>query len=126
MVGRRRFLILATVSTVGLAGCASQEAQFLVTDIQRIHQPGHDVFDYPEDILYRISIENTGPSRKEGRLELTLVYEPDSGQGETWERSEQISLSRGTSVQREFVFENVYEEGNDIEAYDLEATIVES
>lgn len=123
MVDRRRFLVFAAGCTLALAGCASQEAEFLVTDIQRIHQPGHEMFDYPEDILYRVSIENTGPSRQEGTLELTLIYDPESGTRETWEQSAEISLSRGTSVQREFVFENVYEEGNKIETYQLDATI---
>lgn len=130
MSSRRRYLALVGAISVPLAGCSSQqEAEFLVTDVQVVHQPGHRTFDYPEDILYRVSVENTGPNRQSGVLELTLRYDPDDGNestaGEemTWSRTEDISLSRGTSVEREFVFEDVYQEGHEIDAYHLDATI---
>jgi hypothetical protein len=126
MVRRRRLLALAGGALVaGVAGCAEQEAEFLVTDTRRIHQEGGRTYDYPEDILYRVSIENTGPNREEGRLELTLEYDPGEGAGESWSKAEDISLSRGTATRREFVFESVFEPGNDIEDYRLQAEIVQ-
>lgn len=126
MVTRRRLLTLGAVAvTVGVAGCADHEAEFLVTDTQRIHQPGDDRFDYPKDILYRVSIENTGSSSESGRLEMTLVYDPPDGDSRSWEKSDEISLSRGTSVQQEYVFEDVFETGNDIEEYSLEAQLLQ-
>lgn len=125
MPDRRRFLLLVgTTASVGFAGCADHEAEFLVTDMQRVHRSGDDRFEYPEDILYRVSIENTGPEREEGRLELTLVHDPDGGERETWSKTDDISLSRGTSVQKEYIFEDVFEDGNDIEDYSLDAEIV--
>ena len=126
MVHRRRFLVLAGVTAgVGLAGCAEAEAEFLVTDVQRVHRSGDDRFEYPEDILYRVSIENTGPEREEGRLELTLVYDPVDGDRQTWSKTDDLSVSRGTSVRRAYVFEDVFEAGNDIADYSLQAEIVQ-
>jgi len=126
MLRRRRFLVLAGVTAgVGLAGCADAEAEFLVTNVQRVHRSGDDRFEYPEDVLYWVSIENTGPEREEGRLELTLVYDPSDGGRETWSKTDDISLARGSSVRREYVFEGVFEESNDIEDYRLEAEIVQ-
>jgi hypothetical protein len=126
MVRRRRLLALAGGALVaGLAGCAEQEAEFLVTDTRRIHQVGGRGYDYPQDILYRVSVENTGPEREEGRLELTLVYDPGDGDGQSWSKTENISLSRGTATRRRFVFENVYDVSSDIEDYQLDAEIVQ-
>jgi hypothetical protein len=126
MVRRRRLLALVGGAVVaGLAGCAEQEAEFLVTDVRQIHQPGGRKSDYPEDILYRVSVENTGPQREEGRIELRLVYDPADGERETWSKAETISLSRGTATRREYIFEDVYETDNDIENYQLEAEIVQ-
>jgi len=126
MLHRRRLLALAG-STVALtvAGCAEQKAEFLVTDVRRIHQVGSDRYDYPEDILYRVSIENTGPDRENGRVELTLTHDIGDDETETWSKTEDISLSRGTATRRVYVFENVYDEGNDIESYTLAAEIVQ-
>ena len=124
MPSRRRVLALVgTAATVGLAGCGA-EAEFLVTDIQPIHRAGDDRFDYPEDILYRISIENTGPDRAEGTLEMTLTHDADS-ETQTWSKQDEVSVSRGTAARKTYVFENVFEEGNDIDNYSLDAEIVQ-
>lgn len=126
MVRRRRLLALASASLgFGLAGCLDHEAEFLVTRVQRVHQPGDRRFDYPEDVLYQVSIENTGPEREAGRLEMTLVYDPDDGEQETWSRTDDISLGRGSSVLQEYVFENVVDSADDIEDYRLEAELVQ-
>lgn len=126
MVRRRQLLALAGGAVLaGLAGCAEQEAEFLVTDTRRIHQPGGRTYDYPQDILYRVSIENTGPNRQEGRVELTLFYEPDDGEGESWNKTDDISLSRGTATRREYVFEGVFQRSNDIEDYRLDAELIQ-
>jgi hypothetical protein len=121
---RRRVLALAgTAVTVGLAGCGA-EAKFLVTNIQPIHRPGDDRFDYPEDILYRVSIENTGPDRAEGTLDMTLTHDAGN-ETETWSKQQEVSVSRGTAALKMIVFENVFQEGNDIDNYSLEAEIVQ-
>lgn len=126
MLRRRRLLTLAgATATAVLAGCADAEGEFLVTNTQRVHRRGDDRFEYPEDILYRVSIENRGPNREEGRLDLTLVHDPADGGRETWSKTDEISLSRGASVQEVYIFENVFEEGNDIEDYSLEAELVQ-
>ena len=126
MLSRRRLLALAGgLAVAGVAGCVEQEAEFLVTDIRRIHQPGDRRYDYPEDILFRVSVENTGPSSEQGRIELRLVHDPGDGEPETWSRTDPISLSRGTAVRKEYVFENVFRAGNDIENYELEAEVVQ-
>jgi len=123
---RRRFLAaVGTSVALGLAGCSDAEAEFLVTDIQQVHGPRYDEFDYPEDILYRLSIENTGPNRQRGTLEMELVYDPGNGDGQSWSKADDLTLPRGTSVQKEYVFEDVFVAGRDIEAYRLDAEIRE-
>jgi hypothetical protein len=125
MVRRRQLLVFAGAAVAGLAGCAEQESEFLVTDTQLIHQEGDRAYDYPQDFLYRVSIENTGPQRQEGRVELRLVYEPAQGEGDSWSKTDRISLSRGTGTRREYVFENVFDGSRDTDNYRLEAEIVQ-
>jgi len=126
MPTRRQALALGCGAFVALAGCADEEtAEFVVTNVQPIHRAGDDRFDYPEDILYRVSIENTGPNRQEGRVEMTLTYDPEDGEGETWSKTDDISLGRGRAVRQEYVFENVYVEDRDIDDYTFEAEIVQ-
>lgn len=126
MVHRRRLLALAGGAAVlGLAGCAEQESEFLVTQTRLVHREGDRDYDYPQDVLYEVSIENTGPQRQEGRIEITLFYEPESGERESWSKTDSISLSRGTSVQEQYVFENVFDLNRDIEDYRLDAEIVQ-
>lgn len=125
MQALRRRHLLALVAGGGLAACVEAKAEFLVTKSQRIHRPGDDRFDYPQDILYRVSIENTGPNRQEGRVEMTLTYDPGDREGETWSKTDSISLGRGRAVRKEYVFENVYREPRRIEDYSFEASIVQ-
>lgn len=115
---------LSTATLAGLAGCSDAEAEFIVTNTQRVHSSGHSQFDYPDDILYRVTIENTGPSREHGTLEMTLTYDPGDGQTETWDKADDISLGRGSSVRHEYVFDDVYVVGRDIDDYGFEAEIV--
>lgn len=121
----RRRHVLALAVGGGLAACVEAEAEFLVTKTLQIHRRGDDRFDYPEDILYRVSIENTGPNREEGRVEMTLIYDPENGERETWSKTDEISYGRGRAGREEYVFENVYEEGRDLDDYTLEAEIVQ-
>ena len=122
-LGRRNVLALAVGG--GLAACVETEAEFLVTKTQRIHRRGDDRFDYPQDILYRVSIENTGPNREDGRLELTLVYDPENGERKTWSKSDTLSYGRGRAGREEYVFENVFDGSRDTDNYRLEAEIVQ-
>ena len=125
MPSRRRVLALGGVALIGLAGCVDEEeAGFLVTNFQRVHQEGLERLDYPEDVLYRVTLENRGPNRERGRLELTLTHDPDEGEPETWSKTDDcVSVSRGTSERRRYVFEDVYSTENDIENYELDARI---
>lgn len=119
MATRRRVLAAVGASlAVGLAGCLEEdeEGEFLVTD-------AHPVPD-GRNLRYHVSIENSRPSREEGTLELTLVYDPEGGERERWEKSDNVSLGRGQSVQQTYVFENVYEDTNDLDDYELEGEIV--
>jgi hypothetical protein len=124
---RRRQVLALAGASLGLAACVEAEAGVLVTDTQVIHRAGDDRFDYPEDILYRISIENRGPDHQEIQLELQLAYDPATGEGRTWPadgpRVKELTIPRGTSVREEFIFENVFEEGRSIDDYSLDATL---
>lgn len=124
---RRRYLALVCGGFLagGLAGCSDQESEFVVTNTQLVHRDGDDRFDYPDDVLVRVTIENSFAERQEGTLELTLIHHPggDDSREETWEKRDQISLPQGTSTIRRYVFEDVFEPGNDIGDYTLEATI---
>jgi len=126
MVRRRQLLALAAGATLaGFGGCAEQDSEFLVTDTQLIHQEGDRAYDYPQDFLYRVSIENTGPRRQEGRVMLRLVYEPERGDSQSWSKTDTVELSRGTATRRRYVFENVFDESRDVDDYRLEAEIVQ-
>ena len=115
MGSRRQFLALAgSAAVVGLAGCAEHEAEFLVTDVQSTAME--------RDIRYRLSIENSGPSREEGTLELTLTYDTD-GESETWSKTDDLSLARGSSVQEEYWFEDVLTDGRELADFDLDTDI---
>lgn len=109
----------------GVAGCSEQESEFLVTNTQLVHRDGDDRFDYPDDVLVRVTVENSFAQRQEGTLVMTLVHRPDGDESreETWEKREAISLPQGTSTIRRLVFEDVFDPGNDIDDYTLETTI---
>lgn len=109
----------------GLAGCSEQDSEFLVTNTQLVHRDGDDRFDYPDDVLVRVTVENSFAGRQEGTLELTLVHRPagDASRETTWEKRDEISIPQGTSTIRRYVFEDVFEPGNDIDDYTLETTI---
>ena len=124
---RRRQVLALAGASLGLAACVEAEGGVLVTDTQAIHRAGDDRFDYPEDILYRISIENRGPDHQDVQLELRLTYDPPTGEGQTWPadgpRVRELTVPRGTSVREEYVFENVFEDGRSLDSYSLDATL---
>lgn len=123
---RRRLLVLAGASAGAVpAGCVDAKTDILVTNTQRVYLRGDRRFDYPDDVLYLVSIENRGPQRQGGRLEMTLVHNPADGQRRTWSRTDDISLSRGTSVRRDYVFEDVVGSEHDIQEYSFEAELVQ-
>jgi len=127
-VSRRTYLgIAGGALSLGLAGCTDTETEFLVTNTQLIHQNGDDRFDYPDDILIRVAVENTRPSRQEGTLELTLRHDPGTGEDdvETWTKTDDIELAQGTTKQYHYRFQNVFETGNDLSDYTVEGTIIQ-
>lgn len=127
---RRSYLTLTGTGFVcALAGCAETEAEFLVTDLQLIHQRGQANATYPDDVVVRVSIENTGPSAQEGTLELTLAYVPGGVEEpeQTWQKEDEVRISRGTSRTSDFVFEDAYVAGSDIfEEYEVDGEITQT
>lgn len=96
MVRRRQFLVAVGVITfTGSAGCLDAESEFLVTNTQQV--PSGD------DLQYQVTIENTGPERQTGHLDLRLTHEST----QEWEQTDEISLGRGASVRETYVFEDV-------------------
>lgn len=123
----RRFWLAVTGTALagGLAGCSDQESEFLVTKTRIIHHDGDHRFDYPEDILIRVTVENSYDRRQEGTLELVLTYQPPGAESpeDTWTLEDDISLGQGSSMLDYYVFEDVYEPGTDIDHYHLEGSV---
>lgn len=123
---RRQFVGLAGAVAAGAAGCLDQKAEFLVTDTRIIHQKGQVYYDYPEDISVRVEVDNTTPDRQEGTVVVTLERTDGSADPEvlnSWTKRQHISLSRGTNQREPFVFEDVFDSGNDIDNYQSRARI---
>ena len=132
MLPRRAYLALAGGTLAGLAGCVDGEGEFLVSETQIIHQSGDPRYDYPDDVLVRVSLENRTSSRQEGILEVTLVYDPgtgddDPGTGdddvETWTETDDVEVSHAASLHPGYVFEDVYEAGRDLADYSVETEL---
>jgi hypothetical protein len=71
-----------------------------------------------------VSIENSYGERREGTLAMTLRHDPGGDRAaSTWQKTVAIELPQGTSTIQQFVFEDVFEPGNDIANYSLEAAI---
>lgn len=125
-VSRRRWLAVFGSGVAGaIAGCSDEEPEFLVTNTQLIHRQGDDRFDYPEDVLVRIAVENGKANRQEGTLQITLTHDPGTGgeDVEEWTQEDEISLGQATSKQLHYRFRDVFDPGNDIENYTIDAQI---
>lgn len=123
--GRRQFVGFAGTTVLALvAGCLNQPTEFLVTDTVVIHQEGERHYDYPEDVSVRIGIDNTTPERQDGTLVATLERTDGDGKVlESWTKRQDISLSRGTNQREILVFENVFDTGDDIDNFRMQAHI---
>jgi hypothetical protein len=118
---RREFvgLVGGTVS-VGVAGCNFEEGEFLVTNTRVVVQR-------PDSIRVRVTIENETAESRKATLDVRLSYhadgDTDSAPDETWTKTDQVSVKRGSSPLLDYTFESVYREGNEIKHYTAEASL---
>lgn len=113
---RRQYLaLLATGTTLGFAGCTSEEEGpvFLVTNT--------DYREIGEDIEVRVTIENSSAGGQEAPLEIVITH-PDVD--DEWRKEKQVSLPSATELQPRYVFEGIHEEGRDVNDYDVEAQLL--
>ncbi len=134
---RRQFLGAASGSVaIAMAGCTGafdsnlgtdEPEEFVVASTDLVHAPGYrwEEATYPEDIVARVVVENQQPQQAEAVLEATLYHEPANGEAEQWEERKDIGGGGGVSPTVILIFEDVYEDGNQFEDYDLETTLVE-
>ncbi|PSP27535.1 hypothetical protein BRC65_05250 [Halobacteriales archaeon QH_2_65_14] len=122
-LSRRRYAaLLGTTATLTLAGCLDDDDEqelFLVTNTKyRIEEP--------DGILVQVTIENFKSERRSARLDITLIYDPDDGEGREWHRTDEVSVGRGSSPRYNYVFEGAYEAGYDLGDYTVEAELTET
>ncbi len=125
-LSRRQYLgVAAGALGTGVAGCLDENPEFLVTNVEVIHQSGFGNVDYayPDDMLVRVTIENGYPERREGTVVVVLEYAPDGEPVESWEEREFYSLGRGVSPQPYFVFTDAYRPGSTVNDYRAEGSI---
>jgi len=122
--GRRRLLaVVGTTFAGALAGCGDVETEFVVSNTQIVHQVGQEGQRYPEDVGVRVAVDNTTPNRQEGTVVVTLEKTDGDEAVGSWTQREELSVSRGTSVRVVFVFESVFEPGDDIDDFRVRAEI---
>jgi hypothetical protein len=128
LVSRRRFLgVFSTWLALAIAGCSDEEPEFLVTNTQLIHRQGDNRFDYPEDVLVRVAVENGKANRQDGTLRITLTHDPGTGEEdvEEWTQEDEISLGQATSKQLHYRFRDVFDPGDGIANYAVDAKVEE-
>ena len=134
-LSRRQFTALfASAATVFLSGCTEafgeylgndQEGELLVvTTNLRIADALGGQNEYPADIGARIVVENRHPDRRQATLQATLRHDPPDGEGDEWTKSRELNLGRGVSPTIIMEFESVYQEGDKLENYEIEAAIL--
>jgi hypothetical protein len=102
---RRRAIRAVGLALSGiLAGCGGDDGPgpgLYASNAQVIHRRGDDRLDYPEDVLVRVTVENTTPDRQNATLRTTLEQLDESGETPavrgSWTDEREISISRGTS-----------------------------
>lgn len=114
MIRRRRIVRSVGLALCGvLAGCSDDDPGpgLYASNAQVIHRRGDDRLDYPEDVLVRVTVENTTPDRQEATLRTTLEHLDESGETpavvDSWTDERDISISRGTSRPYFVLFEDV-------------------
>lgn len=116
---RRRYLgALGAIG--GLAGCIegnAEEGDFLVTNTEVVGPIA------PDGVRVRVTIENEKPDRQTGTLEITLEYRPDGEVVDSWQKTDELSVSRGTSPRIRYEFMGVREAGAVIPDYAVVAEI---
>ena len=124
-IGRRTYLVVAGAALAGLAGCTEGEGEFVVSATQIVHQSGDHRLNHPEDMLVRVSLENSRGNRQQATLDVTLEYDPGTGEDaiETWTKTDEVEVSHAASLHPEYVFEDVFEEGNDLDDYSVETEL---
>lgn len=114
MIRRRRVVRSVGLAFCGvLAGCSDDDPGpgLYASNAQVIHRRGDDRLDYPEDVLVRVTVENTTPDRQDATLRTTLEHLDESGETpavvDSWTDERDISISRGTSRPYFVLFEAV-------------------
>lgn len=115
MIRRRRVVCSVALALCGgLAGCSDGDEPgpgLYASNAQVIHRQGDDRLDYPEDVLVRVTVENTTPDRQDATLQTTLEHLDERGESpgivDSWVDEQDISISRGTSRPYFVLFEDV-------------------
>ncbi|MFC7059527.1 hypothetical protein [Halovenus salina] len=117
---RRQTLgLLGSLAAASLAGCTDdEEPEFLVTDTALSLQPGGN-------IKIQLTIENGFRDTKESTVEVLLRYDPEEGESEEWVQQEPLELSGSTELRRDYVFEDIHDEDEKIEFYEIDAQLVD-
>ena len=134
-LSRRQFTgLFASGVAVLLSGCTEAFGEYLGNDLEgellvvttnlRVADALGDA-EYPATISARIVIENRRPDRQQATLEATLRHDPPDGETEEWTKTRELNLGRGVSPTIEMNFESVYENGDELTNYAVEAEIVE-
>ena len=132
------FLSASGLGIAGLAGCLESQptnapdpdpdADVVVTDTRIIHRSGDDRFEYPDDVMVRVSVENNAGERKQRTLVVTLRRnsDPEEGSDSEHQLTDEIDLSHASSIQKHYVFEGVFDERrHDIDEFVIETELRE-
>jgi len=123
---RRELLCSFGPLAAAVAGCSDDDEPgpgLYASNAQVIHRAGDDRLDYPEDVLVRVTVENTTPDRQSGTLQTRLERLEDTGGtpavAQFWTKERDINITRGTSRPYFVLFEQVL--GEDEEEPSLRA-----
>ncbi len=130
---RRELLCSVGLVAAGIAGCSDDDEPgpgLYASNAQVIHRAGDDRLDYPEDVLVRVTVENTTPDRQEGTLRTRLERLEEDGEtaavADSWTKERDINITRGTSRPYFELFETVLGEDEEDPSLRARADIVVS